>query len=546
MNFTAALLLVLLVLLILFNKSCVIDSYTINAADIATNVNMSSSETYTWPCDGCTTTTMLKPRFKYNISDNRCLSNKLKDYTTPITTLTNIINYKIEPDPNIFESCSATSNTMYSIANGRYLTMNNSVYFTIGSLKVYYNSIEISPTNFITYTDEGNYLEPGLLGGIWPSSKFMQIDFGSNINIDTLVITHNSQADANAFVNTILTIAVDTGSFDNASVIFLQAIKNNSLTKVIHTQYSVKTSFNIIIKKAYAWPCTTCLTYTGKLRRTNEYTVTDGRCFKAKNYIMPSFLTSAINNTISSYDLNNSFMSCAATETRFKNPITDAFVWFDATERNTVKNQLGNNAIKYEKVAQWIDKIGGIILSQSLDTLQPTYNDSTAINNNAGIYFITSRLQNSTLLLGTNSFTIISVHYGRGGPIWDLSYLTAYEKYYPNAVNSLFNLANSSSNWVMGPELNSSLPIISIIRYKQNPATLTFVSYNRSKGKEVLLNEVSYTDDFTFKGGFSVGLRIGTGSGFVGAIGDIIIIKRSILDEEIDPILGYLRYKWGI
>lgn len=350
-----------LILLILINRT---ELFTVETGELMYDP-IDVSETYTWPCTDCIKDIYLKPKFKYNLSDNRCLNNMSQDYSTLVSELTDVSNYSKMPTTN-FNSCDSRYNTMYGSVSARYLFLTNTIAFTISSISIKSKGSEISYSVIVTYTPEGSYLEPSILqGAVWPNSKNMQIDFGSNIDMDTIVITHNTQTAANSFVNTTLNLCNDTGSIDFAPVVFRILITKTDLVKTIYTQNTGKILYpntNMLIRKSFTWPCTTCLTYTGKLYRGSNYYAADGRCFKAKEYIPSSYLTNAISNFMSKSTMDTYFATCMTTrDTRSYDPIyswdsnkisgmfnissavltvnSDVTVWNDVLSSTTIKTR---------------------------------------------------------------------------------------------------------------------------------------------------------------------------------------------------------------
>lgn len=308
--------LLLIILLVLINK----ESFDILASEQITSKKIDLQETYQWPCNGCATSTSLKPKFKYNLTDNRCLATNVNDYTTLTGKLVDIYNYKIEP--NIyFQSCSATSNTMYSSVVGRYIILrNNTRAFTIGSLYLQNKSASTVTSAFVSYTASSIYVEPVInkTGVVWPTTNYIQIDFGVNtVEIGSIIITHNNKTDATNFTLTDVIVAKDYGPDpENALIVFSTNVTDTSLTKTVYTQDSAKIlspNTYIPVFKQFTWPCTNCLTYTNTLFKNFKYSVADGRCYKPKDYISSSYLTNAINNTLVGADLDLRFASCLTT-----------------------------------------------------------------------------------------------------------------------------------------------------------------------------------------------------------------------------------------
>lgn len=286
------------------------ENFNIKTENQIDGSNINVQETYNWPCNGCTTNTSLKPKFKYNLSDNRCAIVAANDYSVSINKLNDINLYKSEPT-NDFTSCSTAINTLYSSSKGNYIIIQNTKPFILNSLIIQdrANNI-IDSTNFIAYTKEGYYVE-SLINKYnvqWPSITYLSIDLMSNTEVGRLLINHGNQINADNFVGSEIFV---TNNY--RSVSFYKKITDSSIDKIIYTQNNTKGMNGPNDNGIYSWPnCTNCTTYNSKLRKKSSYYAAElnNKCYIPIDYVDSNYLNSSVFNTLSSSDINKYFSTC--------------------------------------------------------------------------------------------------------------------------------------------------------------------------------------------------------------------------------------------
>lgn len=349
MNFVIIILLLIL-LLVLTEK----DSFLITSNDQITNNKIALQELYQWPCTGCSTSTALKPKFKYNLTDNRCIANAYNDYSNLISKLVDIYNYNTEPGLE-FQSCNTTNNTMYSTVKGRYIILENTKLFTMASFMIQASTSSVNKiTSVVSYTPVGSVDTIVNKDNVmWPTTNYILIDLQNDIDLASIKITHKTQIDSSNFVGTKITIAIDTSELGVIKEVSTKIVNDIGLTKIIYTQSNIKNGSTRSINRAYMWPgCSNCTTSLGLLYKGSNYTLADERCFKLKDYSSIDVLSTTFINALSSITMDQYYLSCSPTiDTRLL-VIKLKYAW-DASVNNSILNSSGNPVKPGDRVKTW-------------------------------------------------------------------------------------------------------------------------------------------------------------------------------------------------
>jgi hypothetical protein len=333
------------------------DKFVIKANDLNPGTNISLGESVIYPtCKtiGCiSNASKLKPRFMYNVSNDRCLYNNTNSYIDS-TSLDGIITYSIDPSTTNLTSCSSNQNTMYSSITGRFIriTNNNQNPIKISHISVHNkDSTSVSSQKFIfvdpIYKDptSGAIMYPSIvldslmdINGVITDSAattfqssngpgYLQIDLGNSSPIGYIQIAHNNTTDAATLVDASLTIYnLDSTDIlkENAIPVFSTKISGNITNRIIYVTNNYMGSNNPVqLYKTFNYPsCIGCYDEGNNLYNNYNYTSVDGRCFKVVgNTVKTTDLNSAINKD-PTLTLNNYFASCSITEdTRYSPPI---------------------------------------------------------------------------------------------------------------------------------------------------------------------------------------------------------------------------------
>lgn len=330
---TIAIIIVIIILVfLLYYNNMYSDTFSLKPFEGATGYLNLEEEVVYQSCTGCLNANgMLKPNFKYNISDVRCLKNITNNYI-PSNSLDGIVTYKNGPTSE-YTSCLTSYNSMYSYVTGRYIRIENNSVLRISHISVHPRETSLpslsSMTGTFIYTNSlYNNLYPNTV--LDSSNKSFQttgsgyiiIDLGSNINIGYINIKHDSVADANTLIGATLYVLTDSGNVDYGNIVFTINITTNDLNRIIYTQNFTSSTGLKPVTDSFIWPCTGCTGYNSSnlIKNYNYYYgnmtgMTGVRCFKPRNYTNVSNLVNAINGdkTIDTY-----FASCSTiTETRY-------------------------------------------------------------------------------------------------------------------------------------------------------------------------------------------------------------------------------------
>jgi hypothetical protein len=333
---------ILIVILIYYNYK---ESFTVKTVKSDNNNYKNVYETYNYPLcvtGMCTTSdAKLKPKFNYNLSNNRCVHNSSQKYDIPKSELDNWMYYKSEPN-SIFTSCENTVNTIYPYVTGRYirllrldsdpmklkhisvyninkenLSINKMIFvnplFTDSSGNINYSDMILNSTD-MTFTFQTGSPNP-----------YIQIDLGNNMDICYIKISHgyisgNSALDSHTLGSAYLVIYEDNVNDNNdefGKIKYFKQVGGADIDRMIYVYDLVPTSFpaginlTMSVINSYTFPCSNCSDINNNLYKNHKYYDSNkSRCFKPNSLnINKSILESAMNNTLT--NVSQYFNSCS-------------------------------------------------------------------------------------------------------------------------------------------------------------------------------------------------------------------------------------------
>lgn len=340
---------VIVIILILFiNKKT--DTFAVNTSDVGGTTKKDISETYDYStCVGCVTTNnKLKPMYKYNISDSRCVKNNTYNYMDK-TTLDNIQSYTSLPTTEL-TSCYNNYNSVYSSVNGRYIIL-----FRTDNIKMKFNHISVHErdttklpitdiTIFTTNLEKVNnayiYPETVLNSTISNTITFTSGSFSYTVlkilsakDIGYINIKHTSDADATTLNGAVLVVLKDPDAVDNITgrVMFYTMINTNDRDRIIYTYNHLNSplpeylSDYMPIINNWIIPCDNCTSSNGKLFQWHYYSTDPNNnniVYKCYRPIDNTLTETIFDSVISDNTLTTKFITCSPDfDTRYEPPI---------------------------------------------------------------------------------------------------------------------------------------------------------------------------------------------------------------------------------
>lgn len=417
---------IVFIIIILITIKCRRESFTINTDISATGATKAIDENYTYSgCTGCLrySDNKLKPKFSYNISDNRCVKNATVNYLDE-SSITNLNIYS-DPVPNInLSTCEANYNSMYSSVNGRYIYIYHplstviqfihiSVHARDTTVPALSNSIsqifavDLAPVNAI-YTFPEDTLSSGN-STVFRQPSFMVISLQTNTDIGYINIKHTDSTEASTMDGAKLLVLRDEPlRTSDARIVFSTTLRGSNINRIIYTyNYFDRTStpdqYKPIIN-TWMLPCTNCQSKNGNLFKNHQYKMADLRCFKPKT---DSVSASIFNSTITQAVMDASFETCDnGLDSRYE-PSNGRFIRIYADGSLTI--------VKIRIYSNYNDGEHNLSNMPLLSALVKDYIDSTKLFSNA----IDS--DNSTVLQTKNGPTLISIDLGSNQPISGIS-----------------------------------------------------------------------------------------------------------------------------
>lgn len=291
------------------------NKFTIRPTVLSVKKPFNLEEIFTYPdCNGClSVTNQIKPFFKYNISDSRCVKNTTPSFINK-NILDDIISYNSDYSAlSGLTGCVLDYNSIYSSVLGRYVVIVSDNIIETSEISVY-SKYKSKLNTASTYT--------------YNNGKKIIIDLMDVYDIGYIYIKHNTVEAASTLNNAnVYVFGIDVIDVDTRNKLFSYKIPSTSLLeKTIYTQAFIRKndSSTGYVTDSIIWGisgCTGCV-HNDRLFMNFKYNVEDGRCFRPKDYtITKSNLIDVIDyknlNT-----MNNYFTSCSnETDTRFVSPI---------------------------------------------------------------------------------------------------------------------------------------------------------------------------------------------------------------------------------
>lgn len=347
--------LVILLVIIIISRYYVINrSYFTVKTDTKTGTNKDIGEVYTYGnCVGCLTNDhRLKPGFKYNISDDRCVKNNSYNYVNE-SELQRVLNYEGVPNQDL-ASCNSDYNSLYSTITGRYIML-----FRTDTVKMRFNHISVNGripgqnplsasavifASNIEKDTSGNYVYPETVLNSIDSSNttfengtfatyggsFIIISLPTENPISYVRIAHANSTDASTLVGSYLVVMKDSDfdpDADDKEVVFYTSITGNDTNRLIYTYnhltqpfpnglypYMQSTNWWYFDNKTVT--CDNCGSMSGNLFKNHAYVNIDQhRCYKP---LLDNIPRSIIDSEIPENDLTTKFKTCIPDfDTRF-------------------------------------------------------------------------------------------------------------------------------------------------------------------------------------------------------------------------------------
>lgn len=314
------------------------DHYSVIPSALTVINNKTIGETYPYPaCTNamCITPDIkLKPYFKYNISNGRCVYNSNSNYVIDQSKLDDIVAYIGTPDPSLI-SCSDVVNTVNSFVSGRYIRLRrvDNTVMKLNHISVYdadNNNISIGKQIFTM--PSGNSTVNTILNSSNTSivfqtgiSAYIQIDLGFNMDVSYVKIKHNVIADSASLTNAYLMVIEDIitpNPSDKGNIVFIKKLESISAKERVVYTYSLVpnpfpadinlgTPLNMDVFHTFNIPCTNCTDNNSNSFKNYKYTI-GTNCYKAKNSIPSSRITDVYNGNMNEADIPIYFKTCDA------------------------------------------------------------------------------------------------------------------------------------------------------------------------------------------------------------------------------------------
>jgi len=387
--------LIIIIIFLFFYKKT--ESFVLYADTKSTGVK-DISETYNYPdCTECiTTSNKLKPGFRYNISDDRCVKNNTTGYISN-TNLNSLISYSSDPT-NELSSCNSDYNSMYSYVGGRYVMLfrNDSTKMRFNHISVHERSISAASltSNAVIFTTNlvknvsGQYVYPESVLDSTDSNTIV-FESGNSIsytiiklqnisNIGYVRIRHANVSDAATLNGATLVVLNDPTVVDNinANVVFYKLINTSDINRIIYTNKylgplpNYLTSSMSIINK-WLLPCDNCGNAAGKLF-AGHYYGSGMKCYKPlTNNTNLSIFDTAMSDT----SITTNFGSCSSEfDTRYDPPL-GKFIQIKRSDSRDI-------AIQISKIQIYSDYNYNINNLSNISALVKTYKDSSSLFEN--------------------------------------------------------------------------------------------------------------------------------------------------------------------
>lgn len=389
---------IIIIILIIFISHEKIEEFKVSTNDITQGSSKDIGERYRYPgCIGCITTDrMLKPKFMYDISDNRCIKNN--DQYNNTNDLDSLITYDKLPSYD-YISCETNLNSMYSSIRGRYIIIfrKDSIKMRINNISVHERDTTKPPFNATIFSTnieknpDGTFVYPDSVLNAMESntltfesgsnSSRIIISLDKNYDIGYIRIKHSNTSDAetlNGAVIAIATIADTDTTSESASIVFYTILNTIDTDRIIYTynhldalQSGIDQSFPIV--NTWEMPCDTCTNSSGTLFKGHYYK--NGiRCFKP--------LLDTINKTIFNQDIQPSdivnFNSCSSVfDTRYV-PSRGAIIQILRGD----SNDTGFRLSRIQIYSDYSNNKYDLTVNSSLSALATTYLNSTSLFDN--------------------------------------------------------------------------------------------------------------------------------------------------------------------
>ena len=384
----AVIVIIIILILFFYRKK---ENYVVKTDILSNNSIKDISEEYQYPeCIGCLTMDQkLKPGYKYNISDDRCVKNNVTDYTINTNDIENLINYN--QVPNNFTSCYNDYNSIYSSVQGNYIILfrNDSIKMRFKHISIHERDINKDPFDAIIFSanlvkqPDGSYVYPETVlnsnSSITFETSSITITLPSLSNIGYVNIQHLNIDDANTLNGSTLVVLRDNTNDpipSNAQVVFYTTIYGNDLNRIIYTYNHLNTLPNYVepimpIVNNWTVPCDNCTSMLGKLFKGHYYKNTnDIRCYRPINDTIDS---SIINSE--KLDPSINFISCSNTfDTRYM-PANGKFIYINRVNKTSVETQIN-------KIQVYTNFIYDTINPTTLSALVKNYKDSNSLFEN--------------------------------------------------------------------------------------------------------------------------------------------------------------------
>lgn len=340
MILVVAIVLLIIIVYITNKDTYVIRPYTSSDANIK-----DIGETYDYlNCLGClSNNNKLIPKFKYNISDNRCFFNNTNNYID--NSLPELTNYNYNSLQN-FESCTANYNSLYSSIYGQYIMIfrTDAIKMKMTHISIHERDVNLNPliadvyaTNLEKIAGEIifperilNSLNDNITFESGNNMAYILISLRQPTNIGYINIKHANTTDA-ATLNGSNVVIMNTTTDEAATVVFYTMITTIHTDRIVYTYNYLNTmpnyqtlpnyiSSNVFrIYNKWILPCDNCTNSNNDLLMNHYYKLPDSRCYRPKTLnIKKTVIETDMSNDI----INTNFNSCDNKyDTRFKPPL---------------------------------------------------------------------------------------------------------------------------------------------------------------------------------------------------------------------------------
>lgn len=290
-------------------------------------------------------TNLSKPKFKYNLSQGKCVIAKKKCTVSNCMTQLDSGTLTLSQMNDNFDMCTGGIDNRFPSVSGRYIRIqklpNDDTGFKLSGLEAW-NEQYITPTDTRAFplieTNYSKYLMDQLtstLTIVGPTKNdangtaikpFVQLDLGSDKLIKRVLLS--PILGDNSLKNTILYVISSTGAIVYQQILSIIDTSKSFNAYPISIPGAVYDNINIVNTFAYptcSSPDTGCITDGTKQIDKQKYITSDGRCLQAKGYQSTS---SCLNNISQLYgfSMDACFDSCSpTTETRYSS-LTSRFI----------------------------------------------------------------------------------------------------------------------------------------------------------------------------------------------------------------------------